>query len=429
MAEQAVTVTIEKLVQGGLGLAHHGSQVVFVRGVIPAETVSITGGPQHKDFQEANADKVLAASPDRVAPPCPVYGICGGCQFQHIRYEAQLHYKAAMLVETLQRVGRLHVAQVPAVIPSLLPYGYRSGARFAVFRERAGFTLGLHRQGTHEPVAATGCLLMSDPLRELAAKVSARLAARPRLPVRVDEVEVRRSLAFGSTLLSWRTGPAGPDQVRDFCGLFQDLPDIVGQVVTTKTGARWVFGQDWIADRLDDLIFRISDRSFMQANWRLTNTLVRTVAEWIEPSAGPRVLELYAGIGTIGLPLARRGALVTEVEANQYALADCRQAAKINHIGRSRFRHLLAEATLKGTADGEYDVILVDPPRAGLSPECVQELVRLEADRLLYLSCDAPTLARDLSRLCAGGYKVRRLQPFDMFPQTAHLETLVELVR
>jgi 23S rRNA (uracil-5-)-methyltransferase RumA len=211
--------------------------------------------------------------------------------------------------------------------------------------------------------------------------------------------------------------------------LFQDLPDIVGQVVTTKTGARWVFGQDWIADRLDDLIFRISDRSFMQANWRLTNTLVRTVAEWIEPSAGPRVLELYAGIGTIGLPLARRGALVTEVEANQYALADCRQAAKINHIGRSRFRHLLAEATLKGTADGEYDVILVDPPRVGLSPECVQELVRLEADRLLYLSCDAPTLARDLSRLCAGGYKVRRLQPFDMFPQTAHLETLVELVR
>jgi 23S rRNA (uracil1939-C5)-methyltransferase len=245
----------------------------------------------------------------------------------------------------------------------------------------------------------------------------------------VEELELRRSLAFGSTLLCWHTGPAGAEQVEQFCKLFQNLPDIVGQVVTTRTGARWVFGQDWIADRLDDMIFRISDRSFLQANWRLNQTLARTVAEWVDPAPGASVMELYAGIGTIGLPLARRGALVTEVDANQYALADCRQAAKINHIGRSRFRHLLAEAALKGTKEGEYDVVLVDPPRAGLAPECIRELARLEVDRLFYLSCDAPTLARDLSRLCAAGYKVRRLQPFDMFPQTAHLETLVELTR
>jgi 23S rRNA (uracil1939-C5)-methyltransferase len=278
-------------------------------------------------------------------------------------------------------------------------------------------------------VPAVGCRLIPDTLRRAVEAISAKLSSASRLPVRVDELELRGSLAFGSLLLSWKTGPAGLEQVQRFCGLFQDLPDLAGQVVSTKTGARWVFGQEWIADRLDGLLFRISDRSFMQSHWKLNQTLTRTIIDWVEPAQTTRVLELFAGIGTIGLPLARQGALVTEVEANQYALADCRQAAKINHIGRSRFRHLLAEAMLKGTADGEYDVIIVDPPRAGLTAESVQELIRLEADRLLYLSCDAPTLARDLSRLCAGGYKIRRLQAFDMFPQTAHLETLVELGR
>ncbi len=429
MNQDTLTVTIEKLVQGGLGLAHHGTQVVFVPGVIPGETVAVKVGPQQKDFQKASVSEMLVASPDRVAPPCPVYEVCGGCQLQHIGYEAQLRHKAAILIETLQRVGRLPVAQLPPVIPSRQPYGYRSGARFTVFRHGTGLALGFYRQGTNEPVPAAGCLLVPDPLRHLAGKLNERLAALPKLPVRLDEVEVRQSVAFASTLLSWRTGPAGPEQVKRFCDLFQDVPELVGQVLTTRTGARWVFGQDWIAERLDDLIFRISDRSFMRANWRLNGILARTVAEWVEPSPGPRVLELYAGIGTLGLTLAHRGALVTEVEANQHALADCRQAAKINHIGRCRFRHLLAEAMLKGVSDGEYDAVLVDPPRAGLSAECVQELVRLEANRLLYVSCDAPTLARDLGRLCAGGYKVRRIQPFDMFPQTAHLETLVELVR
>ncbi|MGH7255897.1 MAG: 23S rRNA (uracil(1939)-C(5))-methyltransferase RlmD, partial [Nitrospirales bacterium] len=129
------------------------------------------------------------------------------------------------------------------------------------------------------------------------------------------------------------------------------------------------------------------------------------------------------------LPLARHGALVTEVEANRYALVDARYTARTNHIGRSRFRPVLAEALLEQGQPGEYDVVLVDPPRAGLSTACLQGLLTLGSPRLLYLSCDAPTLARDVGRLAAGGYLVAQVQPLDMFPQTAHLETLVELVR
>jgi 23S rRNA (uracil1939-C5)-methyltransferase len=298
-----------------------------------------------------------------------------------------------------------------------------------VFRSKPGFTLGFHEEGSHAPVPAAGCLLVPEAMRKVIADVQERLARYGKLPVHVESLEIRRSAAFGSTLLSWRTGPALRSQAEKLFALFHDVPDLVGQVVTAENRGRWVDRQDWIADRLDDLLFRITDGSFMQANWLLMETLVRTLVEWVAPALGLRVLELYAGIGVLGLPLARRGVLVTEVEANRWALADARHAAKTNHIGCCRFRHLKAEACLDATELGEYDIVLMDPPRTGLSPESVRGLLAVNVPRLFYLSCDPATLARDLGKLCAGGYRIVRLQAFDMFPQTAHIETLVELIR
>lgn len=429
MTKEAVTVRIEKLVQGGRGLARHGSQVLFVRGAIPAETVSITGGHQYKGYQEATVRGVLVASPDRVSPPCPVYEVCGGCQLQHIRYEAQLVQKKEILQETLMRVGKLAVGDILPVIASPDPYGYRNTVRFVVFRAGKGFALGFHQQGTNRPVAAAGCLLVPEATRDTAAALNERLANLKKPPLRVESVEIRRSVAFGSVLLRWRTSQAKQKQAQELVGLFQDIPDVVGQVVTDEKRGRWINRQDWIADRLDDLLFRISDRSFAQANWGLNKTLSHMVGEWLAPVQGLRVLELYSGIGTLGLPLARHGALVTEVEANPYALADARHAAKANHIGRCRFRPLRAEAMLETVQAGDYDVVIVDPPRTGSSQECLQGLLRISVGRLLYLSCDPATLARDLGRLCGDGYRITRIQPFDVLPQTAHLETLVELSR
>ncbi|MGH7232908.1 MAG: class I SAM-dependent RNA methyltransferase [Nitrospiraceae bacterium] len=418
--------------QGGRGLARLGSEVVFVRGAIPLETVSVTGGPPRKGMQEGTINDVLVASPDRVVAPCPVYHVCGGCQFQHIRYEAQLVQKGEILRETLARVGKVKVEGIPPVIASPNPYGYRSTIRFVVFRQGTGLGLGLHEEHSTQPVATADCLLVPDATRMVIQEIHRRLAGHRRLPFRLDGLEIRRSSSFGSTLLAFRGGPASREQAGDLFTLFRDVPDVVGQVVTAgkaRQWQRWVDGQDWIADRLDDLIVRISDRSFMQANWIVNEKLARTVAEWVSPASGGRVLELYAGIGSLGLPLARGGAFVTEVESNPYALADARHTAKINHIGRCRFRAARAETLLEAAQGGEYDVVLVDPPRAGLSRECVEGLVRLNVPRLLYLSCDASTLARDLGLLCGSRYRIIRCQPFDMFPQTAHLETLVELVR
>ncbi len=429
MSGESVTITIEKLVQGWKGLARHNGQVLFVRGAITAERVAVIGGASKKGYQEAAIRDIVRASPHRVVPPCPVYDTCGGCQLQHIRYEAQLELKREVLGETLARVGKLKVEDIAPVIPSPNAYGYRSSVRFTVFRRRAGFALGFHQEGSHKPVEASCCLLAPDRVRRLIALMSERLAARRTLPVRLEALEVKYSVAFGSILLVWHTGPATREQARELWDLWGDGLNVVGQVLVSRNGTRWVAGQDWVADRLGELLFRISDRSFMQANWALNESLSRTIAEWAAPAPGLRVLELFAGIGALGLPIAKRGALVTLVEGNPWAMADARHAARANHVGRCRFRRESAEGFLARVHPGEYDVALVDPPRTGLSEACVQGLARLGASRLLYLSCDPPTLARDLARLCAGGYRIAKVQPFDMFPQTAHLETLVELAR
>lgn len=428
MPAPSLMVTIDKLVQGGRGLARHDSQVLFVRGAIPGETVSVALGAKHKSYQEAAVQEIAAPSPERTPAPCPVYEICGGCQLQHIEYEAQLRFKREILAETLARVGKLQI-DVPPIIPSPSPYGYRSAVRFVVFRGQRGMALGFREAGSHQPVEAAGCLLVPEAMRKTIGEIADRLGRVSRLPGQVESLEVRRSVALGSTLLSWRTGPATRSQAAQLFSLCQDVPDISGQVVTAENRGRWVAGQDWIADRLGELQFRITDGAFMQANWPLLSTLSQTVNEWVNPSQGPRVLELYAGIGVLGLPLARRGALVTEVESNRWALADARQTAKVNHIGRCRFRHQKSEECLAATETGEYDAVLMDPPRTGLSPDALRGLLALTVPRIFYLSCDPATLARDLGKLCAGGYCVNRLRAFDMFPQTAHIETLVELAR
>jgi 23S rRNA (uracil1939-C5)-methyltransferase len=166
----------------------------------------------------------------------------------------------------------------------------------------------------------------------------------------------------------------------------------------------------------------------MQANWDVFQLLGKTVGEWLGNLKGQQILELYAGTGALGLSLASQGAQVTCVEGNPFAIHDARESLRVNKIPGCRVKISSVESYLTTVQSGAYDVILLDPPRAGLNPKVLDQLGALQVPRLLYLSCDAPSLARDIKTLCEKGYEIRRMQPFDMFPQTAHLETLVELV-
>jgi hypothetical protein len=280
---------------------------------------------------------------------------------------------------------------------------------------------------------------MPVAMQRLTAMVANRLGEHRTLPLFLESLEIRQSVTSGKALLIFR-GPYQPGhQAKVFLEGFLRISDVAGCLFEPfackgkgkgiPKNSRVVEGQDYLTNSYRDLTLQIGARSFMQPNWPVFESIGRVLLEWIgDLQGGQRVLELYAGIGALGLSLARQGALTTLVETNPFALADGRSSASMNHVRSCRFKGMSAEKFLASSKPNEYDVLVVDPPRIGLSPLVIQEMGRVQSPRLYYLSCDAPTLARDLAQLCSFGYQVTRIQPFDMFPQTAHIETLVELV-
>jgi len=436
-SDKTVLVQIDKLVHGGKGLAHDGSLAIFVEGVLPGESVRIQPERVKKGYAEGRLLEVVTPSPHRTDAPCPVYGQCGGCQLQHASPTAQLELKRDILAETLVRLGGLVDVAVPPLIASPDVYGYRHRARLAVVTPKGKTaSLAYHEEGSHRLVPIAACPLLAPRLNEAVAHLNRALAGSGLMAALIQEVRLGYSVATGERVIQYEAERCTRRQAEGwFERVRTGLDGLKGQVMIAGRGLqqrRWVDGETALTEQVAGLRLRCSDRSFVQANWRLNEMLVETVTDWAltgQDRAPLRVLELYAGIGNFGLPLARGGALVTLVEANPAALADARYNARVNHVGRCRFRQGSAEAILDASTPDEYDFVLMDPPRTGLSKEALTGLLRLKPRRLVYLSCDPPTLARDLRVMREAGYRVTRLQGFDMFPQTMHIETLVELTR
>jgi 23S rRNA (uracil1939-C5)-methyltransferase len=428
-------LSIEKIIAGGQGLGRVGSQIVLVPGGLPGEKLIVQMGDKRRGVHQGEILQILQSSVDRIEPLCVIAGQCGGCQFQHQTYQSQVVQKRTMLQDALWRISKLSIPDLPAVVPSPRAFHYRTTVRFVVFKQGRGFQLGFFRKGTRIPIQSTQCLLIPEPAKELVARVAQCLSAQRTLPVFVESLEVRWSEILSQGLLIFRGRCRHAHQAPALLEVVGSLKGVVGFVFEYAQSERdrgsktslLLAGQNHIIKRFHELTLRIGHRSFLQANWPVYEALGEKLLEWGEDLKGHRVLELYAGVGALGMTLARRGALVTIVETNSYALADARRSATLSHVGRCRFRKETAETYLSSTNIGEYEAIIVDPPRTGLSPMTIQELGRILVPRLFYVSCDPATLARDLSRLSSFGYRIRRIQPFDMFPQTAHIETLVEL--
>ncbi|MBI3810581.1 MAG: 23S rRNA (uracil(1939)-C(5))-methyltransferase RlmD [Nitrospirae bacterium] len=444
-ADPTLLIQIEKLVHGGRGLAHQESLALFVEGVLPGEQVRVQPGRIKKGYGEAQLLEVVQPSPDRVAAPCPVYGRCGGCRLQHASATAQLAIKRDILAETLARIGGLREIHVPPLAASPEVYGYRSRARLAVVSTRcnSGATgapsrgapsLAYFEEGSHRPVPIAQCPLLAPRLNEAVSHLNQMLAGSRAAASQLQEIRLGLSVTTGEVVFQYMAEQCQRPQAEAwFERVRAGFAGVKGQVMIAGRGPqqrRWMEGDATLTEQVGPLRLRCSDRSFVQANWKLNETLAETVTSWAmeaKTDAPLRVLELYAGIGNFGLAIAREGTLVTFVEGNSSALADARYNARVNHIGRCRFRSESAEAFLAGASPGEYDLVLMDPPRTGLSKEALAGLVHLKPGRILYLSCDPPTLARDLRAMQETGYRVTRLQGYDMFPQTMHIETLVEL--
>ncbi len=383
---EVIELSIDALAAGGDGLGHApDGRVVFVPFTAPGDRVRVAIGARRARWMRGEVVELLAPGPGRTDPLCPVFGTCGGCDWQHLAYETQLEAKRTILRDAIERIARLRVPKGFAFLPSPRPYAYRSRARVAAERGRVGF----RRRRSHAVCAAARCPVLvpalDDPL--------ARLAAHP--PEPSGEWELTAGSA-GSTCLAR---------------------------VPARDSGEWV-EVEVLGERL-----RVSAGTFLQANEPLRDPLAEAVVE--AAGFGALCLELHAGAGLFTLPLARRFARVVAVEAHPGAVADLEENLSSAGLGEVEIVPQSAAHALEGGAllGLRPEVIVLDPPRTGLEDSVREALPRLGARRIVYVSCDPATLARDLGGLADAGYALAGLQGFDLFPQTAHVEALAALER
>ncbi|MBN1642293.1 MAG: class I SAM-dependent RNA methyltransferase [Anaerolineae bacterium] len=393
----------------GQALGRHEGKVVFVGGAIPGEVVRARVVEDQKRWARAELDDVVVPSPHRVAPPCPYYGECGGCHWQHIDAAAQLAYKRGIVVDQLARLGNRQAPVQPTLGMDTEPWFYRNHVQFAVDAEGA---LGFQAARSHRIVAIERCLLLHPLLDELHAVLD------------LDWPDLRR--------VSLRAGIHTGEQMVILETEGDDVPELeidvpVSCVLRRADGADVpLIGSDVYHEALRGRRFQVSASSFFQVNTRQAEAMLDVVAGYLDPHPTETLLDVYCGVGAIGLSLVDRIGRLIAVEEHSAAVRDARANARAH--GAATVIEGRAEDVLPGLEE-QVDSAVIDPPRQGCKPEVLRALLRLAPQRIVYVSCDPGTMARDVVALCGAGYRLSELQPIDMFPQSYHIETVSLLER
>ena len=392
---QRIDVTLESWGRLGEAMARHGGELVFVLGGIPGERVTAEVVRVHRKYVSATVAEVLERSPDRVDPPCPYFGECTGCQWQHLDYGAQLSAKREKVVDALSRVGDLFIDGLEAPVAETLPspdrYGYRNHARLTVSKQGE---LGFVNRESRKFVRIDNCMLMRPAVNDLLEELQDRCAETTQLSIRAggESTETKDSYLVQPRMFS---------------------PDI--KVAT---------GQKRYLETIGENRFFVSSPSFFQVNVEQAARAAAVVREGLALSKEDILLDAYAGVGTFAVLLSPFVKRVLAVEESSAAVADAREnAAPCPNVEflLGRTENVLSELPVRP------DVVVLDPPRSGCQPQALTSLLELAPSRVAYVSCDAETLARDLKVLTNGGYVVDRVVPIDMFPQTHHVECVALL--
>ncbi|KRF01153.1 RNA methyltransferase [Paenibacillus sp. Soil766] len=458
-----------------IGISHDGEGVgrvngftLFVAGALPGERALVRVEHLKKQYGYAALVELLAVSPDRVAPDCGIYDECGGCQLQHLSYEAQLRVKRQQVVDNLVRIGKLGVAGEPTlsrtgesgdeeqgqgiiVHPTLGmsdPWRYRNKAQVPFGEERGGLIGGFYAQGSHRIIDMEACLIQHEANDEVVARVK-EIGSRLGIRAYSEEtgtgllrhVVVKVGFRSGEVMVVLVTNGTEIPRVDEWiAGIREALPavkSICHNINVRQTNVifgdetRTLWGSEVIYDYIGDVKFAISARSFFQVNPVQTEVLYGKALEYAALTGDEVVVDAYCGIGTISLFLAQRAGQVYGVEIVEEAISDARKNAELNGMTNVHFEAGPAEVVLpEWTRQGvRPDVIVVDPPRKGCDPALLATILELRPRRVVYVSCSASTLARDLRVLVDGGYGVAEVTPVDMFPWTVHVESVALLVR
>ncbi len=483
-------VDIVGLTHDGEGVGRANGFTLFIHGALPGEKALVKVLKVKKQYGYAKLLRLLETSPDRVSAPCEIYKQCGGCQMQHMSYDAQLRWKRQHVVDNLTRIGKLQVegepvrparvseagdeAALAAEADSLLhypqdsgiivhptigmdePWRYRNKAQVPIGMAIAdledgaagGLIGGFYAQGSHRIIDMDACLIQHERNDDVVRQIK-RIGTELGITAYDEEsgrgllrhVVVRTGFVTGEVMVVLVTNGAHiPHKDQWIAGIRAALPDvnsIVQNVNTRDTNVifgeetKTLWGSDVIYDELDGIRFAISARSFYQVNPDQTVALYRKAVEYAGLTGQENVIDAYCGIGTISLFLARQAGRVYGVEVVPEAIEDAKRNASLNGIANAEFEAGLSEVVIpRWREEGiAADVIVVDPPRKGCDPALLDTIVRMKPERVVYVSCNPSTLARDLRVLEDGGYKTVEVQPVDMFPHTVHVESVALLVR
>jgi len=399
---------------GGAAVAREDGKVWLVNYALPGEVVEAEPRGRQGGVAVAAATRVIEASPHRVAAPCPYFGSCGGCQLQHAAYEHQLALKRQVVEEAWSRAG-LRLPPDTPVLGMDDPWRYRIRGEFEAIAGSEGWRFGFHRLRSHSVLPIETC-----PIHELRIEQALPAFAQAANELGLKDLQnlLLTAQPNGAGLL-WRLRHRGPEPQWPRDEFARRVAELLPEQVLLDDAMSLDF---W------DLTFRVSSDTFVQTNYRQMLVLYRTALDMLGAGPADRVLDLYAGIGTLSVAVALEAAGVTAIEENPHAVLLGRLNARINSVKVESMPGKV-ETVLRKVRLGQYQAGILDPPRAGCEPAAIGELIRLGLDRLVYVSCEPSTHARDLIALVRGGYRVRRAAIVDMFPQTYHIESVALLER
>jgi len=451
-------VAIEKVVYGGRGLAHLKGVALFVKGTVPGDRVIARVVKVKRNYAEARTEKMIEPSPHRITPPCPYSDYCGGCTWQYIAYEQQLIYKRGFVADSLAHIAGITGVKVNEVLPSPRIFGYRNKMEFSFSDNRwllpqegggdsgnKSFALGLHVPGTFDKVIdIEECLLQEERGNEILREVKgyARQSGMPAYGLKNHQgfwryLVLRYSHYFNEWMVGIITSEEQQGSTQGLASIlherFSQIVSIVNAVNTRKGGTaigEWenrLIGDGCMREKIGPYTLRVSTNSFLQINHYLSEQLYQTVKEFASLTGKETVFDLYCGIGIVSMFLASAASRILGFDSSESAITDAVRNCELNGIDNCEFSCREAEL-LPCSEIGKPDVIITDPPRTGMHKEVIRHILHLLPDRIVYISCNPTTMARDIAFL-KEGYELKMVQPIDLFPNTYHIEAVVRLER
>jgi len=440
---EVLQLKIEDLAYGGKGVGWRNNEVFFVKGGLPGDLVKVQVIKVKSSYSEALVLQLLQPSPQRVAPACPHFPVCGGCKLQDLNYATQLTYKERQVKNHLQRIGGFPHPPVKEIIGSEHTFYYRNKMEFTFSTLAGQPILGLHRLGSFSQVFdLKRCLLQSELSNQILAQVREFVRRRGISTYDLKEhkgllrfLTIREGKHTGEVMVSLVTSEERFLEMSELAqNLAGEFPQIVSifQIINPRKASiatgevKLCWGRPAITEEIGGYSFSISPNSFFQTNPYQAGRLYQLVRDLSQLKGTESILDLYSGTGSIGISLAKSARQVIGIESQEAAVIDARRNAELNGISNCRFiqgeiRDILPRIEEKP------ELVVLDPPRAGMHPKARKALSKVSPPRIIYVSCNPATLARDLADLSTQGYELREVHPLDMFPHTPHIESIALL--